>query len=114
MNKLALLSLALFASQANAASSEMTTLLKIKAWGGSAPAWNVTGNKGCIHNISYEPSKEAKWANIGTASEAPRYNFKVTHKPRCNAIITFHWDGSPNDTDNRPDSFARVEMNQYS
>lgn len=116
MKKLALFGLMVLATQADArsaASNEMTTVLKIKAWGGSAPSWNVTGNRGCIHNIVYHPSSEAKWANIGTASEAPRYNFEVKHKPRCNAVITFHWDGSPNDSDNRPDSFARVEMKQY-
>ncbi|MBX3487581.1 MAG: hypothetical protein KF798_06740 [Candidatus Paracaedibacteraceae bacterium] len=113
MKKLALLSLMLLASQANAASNEITTVLKIKAWGGATPGWDVSGNRSCIHNISYQPSSEAKWSNIGTPTEPPRYNFEIKHKPGCNAIITFHWDGSPNDNDQRSDSFARVEMNQY-
>lgn len=113
MKKLALFGLMLLATQANAGNAEMTTVLKIKAWGGSAPGWDISGNRGCIHNISYKPSSEAKWSNIGTATEAPRYNFEVTHAPRCNATITFHWDGSPNDNDQRADSFARVEMSQY-
>lgn len=113
MKKLALLGLMLLATQADAKNAEMTTVLKIKAWGGSAPGWNVSGNRGCIHNIEYKPSSEAKWSNIGTPTEPPRYNFEITHRPACNATITFHWDGSPNDNDQRADSFARVEMSQY-
>jgi len=113
MKKLALLSLALLTSQVYANSSDITTLLKIKSWGGSAPSWNVSGNRSCIKDISYKTTTESKWTNIGSPSEAPRYNFEVKHTPGCNAIITFHWDGSPNDNDHRSDSFARVEMNQY-
>ncbi|AIK96668.1 hypothetical protein [Candidatus Odyssella acanthamoebae] len=117
MKKFTLLAVALFSSvgiaQAQAEKSDMVTTLKIQAWGGNQPAWDITGNRRCIKNINYTSSAEAKWQNIGTPSEAPRYNFEVTHTPACNATITFHWDGSPNDNDHRSDSFARVEMGQY-
>lgn len=95
------------------AKPDMVTILKINAWGGHSPRWDVSGDKNCIKHINYIPSTEAKWHNIGTPSEPPRYSFEVTHTPGCNAAITFNWDGSPNDNDHRSDSFARVEMSQY-
>jgi hypothetical protein len=117
MKKFTLIVVALFSGtamvQAQAGKSDMVTTLKIKAWGGNQPGWDIKGNRSCIKNINYISSSEAKWQNIGTPTEAPRYNFEITHTPGCKATITFHWDGSPNDNDHRSDSFARVEMDQY-
>lgn len=112
MKKFTALALVLLTNLAGAKEDIITTL-KIQAWGGHQPGWDIAGNRSCIRNIKYVSTSEAKWQHIGTASEAPRYNFEVTHKPGCNATITFHWDSSPNDNDLRPDSFARVEMGQY-
>ncbi|MBW8308249.1 MAG: hypothetical protein K0M45_01175 [Candidatus Paracaedibacteraceae bacterium] len=117
MKKFALLAVVLLTNvdpgYAQANKTDMVTTLKIQAWGGNHPSWDISGNRRCIKSINYISSSEAKWQNIGTASEAPRYNFEITHRPGCNATITFHWDGSPNDNDHRSDSFARVEMQQY-
>lgn len=113
MKRLVLCAALALTSSAFAQADKITTL-KIQAWGNSAPSWDIGGNHRCVKGIKYIPDHKTRWTNIGTANEAPRYKFEVTHTPKCNATITFRWDGSPNDSDRRPDSFARVEMVQYS
>ena len=76
----------------------------------STPSWDMKG--GCVHNVTYL-STDTKWSNIGTYQDPPSYRYEIAHTPSCKGKVVFHWDGSPNDSVNRDDSFAEIDLKQY-
>lgn len=74
------------------------------------PTYEIVGDKSCIKKIEFIPSENESNDKATIRWESPRQHYVVTYQAPCHAKLDFFWLSSPNETNQKYDGYARVNL----